>query len=772
MKKILLALSLFICSVSFGQNIHTRLDYPIPQAYGNVYYKTSWAATTDFTLTGDATVTLSGTNISMSCTTTGTLAQFATIGALTDLNKWTIINTFTAQTPGAATFGNAIGTHSYITTNFDCIGHLAQDNGATKGKMVIERGDGTVLASNANGSFAFSAADVITQILDYNDTVATYTCQNITTGTQAVSISFSYSIASTTQFTPSTSFFTIYEVGGTQVNSQISITSNSTKNANVLIAGTSKEKGYHASTWNRRLSYLLDPVYSSVTIHAGGSEALFNLNQEIAEVIAMNPKYCLLLSGPNDMRTPYSRTVAATAASFDSAYNTITAAGITCLVGQAPEDSTVSGVNASVGLTAFKNYLSAKYGALGVYIDLWTPMTTAGDNKLKSSMSFGDGIHPNDLGMQTMATAIINSGLIATRGTIVGSGSDSTVQYNNHGGVASISPFIWNQTMLRLESTKWLLNFSVGHTLDGMFMGSAGVDGGSLSGGGYYDGTNWKAAGSTAFSSLTLGSGAIVFYLNPTVTPYSTITPSAQFTFQTTGFTFVPGGTFGGVVSVTSVNAAAREFLVGTFGVQTASSLNNELLLENADNVSGTLKYTATGFMEAIYFQLGHLLFLTAPSGTAGTTVSAVTVPLDLFNNSVTISQPTTINSTLTVAGVTAPEANGTRDLGTSALAWRSTITTGANSHGHVNVSGTGTYSALGTDYTIEFTGSTATLAYPTVNLVNGRQLQLINYASGSITIPSTKSGNAATITTLTTNQKAIVEYDLANTTWILVSLN
>ena len=124
------------------------------------------------------------------------------------------------------------------------------------------------------------------------------------------------------------------------------------------------------------------------------------------------------------------------------------------------------------------------------------------------------------------------------------------------------------------------------------------------------------------------------------------------------------------------------------------------------------------------------------------------------------------------VNGMITPGATATYDLGTSSLAWRSVLATGANSHGHVNVSGTGTYSALGTDYTIEFTGTTATLAYPTVNLVNGRQLNIVNYGSGSLTIPSTKSGNAATITTLTTNQRAIVEYDLANTTWIIVSLN
>lgn len=85
-------------------------------------------------------------------------------------------------------------------------------------------------------------------------------------------------------------------------------------------------------------------------------------------------------------------------------------------------------------------------------------------------------------------------------------------------------------------------------------------------------------------------------------------------------------------------------------------------------------------------------------------------------------------------------------------------------------VSATGTYSATGTDYTIQFTGSTATLVYPTVNLIDGRHLNLVNNASGSITIPSTKTGNASTTTTMTTGTRLQVEYDLTNTTWIQVN--
>lgn len=91
------------------------------------------------------------------------------------------------------------------------------------------------------------------------------------------------------------------------------------------------------------------------------------------------------------------------------------------------------------------------------------------------------------------------------------------------------------------------------------------------------------------------------------------------------------------------------------------------------------------------------------------------------------------------------------------------TITGSANITGaHFNnitlVSATGTYNATATDYEIAFTGSTATLVYPTAT--TGRTLFLLNQASGSITLPTTTNGNGSTTTTLTTGQAAMVTYD------------
>jgi hypothetical protein len=128
----------------------------------------------------------------------------------------------------------------------------------------------------------------------------------------------------------------------------------------------------------------------------------------------------------------------------------------------------------------------------------------------------------------------------------------------------------------------------------------------------------------------------------------------------------------------------------------------------------------------------------------------------------------TTDNGALTVAGVIAPEATGTRNLGTSSFKWNNFFLsgdanlTGAQFNNVTLVSATGNYNVTATDYNIVFTGSTATVVYPTAT--TGRTLEILNQASGSVTIPTTTTGNGATSTTLTTGQHIRVFYD--GTVW------
>lgn len=216
--------------------------------------------------------------------------------------------------------------------------------------------------------------------------------------------------------------------------------------------------------------------------------------------------------------------------------------------------------------------------------------------------------------------------------------------------------------------------------------------------------------------------------------------------------------------------------LTATRITKVESGLNTGFAYFNAANnlgnglLAGVVGTTSGGFRSAV----ANSVFLEASDGSG---------PLVIMQNGITANgtvQPIIFNlnnaevARYDVTGHYVPGVNLTSNIGSASLRWanlfvQNDLATGAESHGFVTVSGTGTYNALATDRTIEFTGTTATLAYPTLNLVNGRHLNIVNYGSGALTIPSTKSGNGATITTLASNARAQVEYDLGNTTWVQV---
>lgn len=294
-----------------------------------------------------------------------------------------------------------------------------------------------------------------------------------------------------------------------------------------------------------------------------------------------------------------------------------------------------------------------------------------------------------------------------------------------------------------------------------------------------FDGVNFKAK-STTSAQLLMGNGVTQFVSDLALTPGNTYTPTERGRITTLGnLLFGTTSEYGGAAGTRGVFKSAG----GSPVVVTSTTTGGMYFTSTATNVgyvfAGSHFDGANFIADAVTSSgfganNGVLQFFSNTGLTIGNSFSANEIGRFASNGHLLLNT-TTDNGLITAAGVIAPEANNTRDLGTSSFAFQnlfvqSELATGAKSNGHVNVSGTGTYSALGTDYTIEFTGTTATLAYPTVNLVNGRHLNIINYGSGALTIPSTKTGNATTVTTLASNGRMQVEYDLANTTWIQIN--
>ena len=111
-------------------------------------------------------------------------------------------------------------------------------------------------------------------------------------------------------------------------------------------------------------------------------------------------------------------------------------------------------------------------------------------------------------------------------------------------------------------------------------------------------------------------------------------------------------------------------FVVGSLEIQSGYALNSETIGDNTFFNGTNQKYRASGFGNMINFSAGNIYIQSAPSGTAGATATFIVNAAFLNNGHVSIGT-TTDNGGLTVAGTAVPEANLTRDLGTSSFAWR-----------------------------------------------------------------------------------------------------
>lgn len=304
-----------------------------------------------------------------------------------------------------------------------------------------------------------------------------------------------------------------------------------------------------------------------------------------------------------------------------------------------------------------------------------------------------------------------------------------------------------------------------------------------------YDGTNWHEI----TRKLAAQGGVYTFSNGLTESPATQVKLGGMLTQNTGinagGFYVLLQGTTapvnGGVLNVTNslVGGAAIQTSVTTNGSGVVSSSTNGPAIEGL-SITGIAVYgNASGTGVGVEGQSGGspaAVFIDIPAST-NTVIpvlslirSSTGTGANGIGGSITFSSATTstalVSNTLasiwtnaTFASVTSQfYITGVLNSVTNTL-WTldgngNVTTTGGKIDNIVQVSATGTYNALANDFIIVFTGSTATLVYPTP--VIGRRLMLVNQASGSITIPTTTIGNASTTTTMTTGQNFQVVYD------------
>lgn len=408
MKRILFFISLFISAVSFGQvgnftrpstdssklgatteflkrDAWNRQEHPL----GIIYQKNSWTSTdltNDFTQSGGITASVVSNKIQISGGA-NTYTQLLKINGASYLEHVTMSVKVKLGALTTSSYGFGIGWRS-LNGFVDGSGNARFGivSPATTSKVFLDA-VGAPFGST-NGTVAGSANDYILLTYTKSFPYAILSARNMTTGTASVDSTFAVGGGG------NTGNYTIYSFGGTFTIDSISVTSPELVNASDLFIGDSKTEGTAATDYMGRYCSLVAPYSKSLVDVGAGGDRTTEILLRMTEILSLHPKRAYMAIGSNDLRSGTSE------GTFESNYSSISsqllAAGVDVYYllpfFETAEDQTTQ-----------KAFIVSTFPA-GKIIDTWTPTNVTG--RLAS-----DGIHPNDLGHQAIANAIIQTGL-------------------------------------------------------------------------------------------------------------------------------------------------------------------------------------------------------------------------------------------------------------------------------------------------------------------------------------------------------------------------
>ena len=364
---------------------------------GSILNQTNWTSLSGYTpngatpsVTGGALVFTGGTNASK---------QTLDYNGYTNLERWTMSATFTVGTPGAATWGIGIGSdQKQVAINYSMMASMDASTGANRGKVSLYNNVGTDFGgaygttATSTTALTFSAGDSVQLSVERIQSNVIVNARNLTTETAPVSLSVSVPtvVSSTTPTLNVIGNFAIFNLGGTQTVTALSISSDEPVGVDVLGLGDSKLQGYNTPLVANSFMTLLQNQFTTVNAGAAGAQTADILNV-LPQIIALKPKTVVLEIGSNDVRGSVSP--ATYEANYASIVSQLVAAGIKVY--------NLPLIESSVDLTTLNTYITSTY-----------PTTTIPDPLSSYSANLAvviaDGIHPNALGHQIIAQAIQN----------------------------------------------------------------------------------------------------------------------------------------------------------------------------------------------------------------------------------------------------------------------------------------------------------------------------------------------------------------------------
>lgn len=457
--------------------------------------------------------------------------------------------------------------------------------GASRGqiKIIEPLAPLTVATSTNNLTFSNSSDTILLEVRMIDRWTFFATASNISTPTN-LPVTVTFAAAPNGTFFPRVYQPAVYTLGGTQVISQISLSTPVQQNPDLVIMGNSIEEGvYTTLVSNRWVNQVMNSFTGRSMNWSSGGNKIADLTSNYSELNVVTNKqryYAAVVIGINDIIN--GRTDAQILSDYQALVLTIyTNGGIPILCKIPHVSSTYGGGGAPYNVHV--DTLNARISRMGQYVvDLSTPLGNP------NTYTF-DGIHPTDAGHAIMANTFITSTFNFLRY------GAWTYQYDAANG---------NLT----HRANVNAGIADGTYNDNTGSGSAATK--TVSAGASCYGNFQAAANGNKVNVFANGSGGLnlIDYAN---------TGGINFFTGSSGGTLA--ATFNASQTLVFPNTTAKNALtVGTLGIQGFGANLNGFIADNAYWNGSNFVSLQTGLGVLQQFNNGKLIFYTAPSVSAG----------------------------------------------------------------------------------------------------------------------------------------------------------
>lgn len=366
---------------------------------GVLYNKNSWSNISDFTQRGTFSTSISSGAIAFSG---GTSDFTKTLDLDTTMRERYVIRmgTKVGSTINTGSDGIGVGVRSTnMSVNYGVSALIITNNTFNAGKIMLFDVQTNTPIVTSTSALTFTSGDTLVLEVERDRNSFYMTAFNQTTGSASISLSYVFPLTeSPGHILPNTGTFSVYNVGGDNLLTSLTITSKEAKNAALCLSGDSKA-WYYAGTTS--LGMMLDNVFRPTNIHAGPGDALDEMISAEDDIINQTPANVAISCGSNDIGR--GNTVPATFLKYKQYVSRLTNAGIN-VIHLLPlyQPSIIS------ELDAFADSIRANYSSNSI-IDCRTPL-----RHCPSCYMASDNVHPNSAAQLVLYNKIIGSGVLAS----------------------------------------------------------------------------------------------------------------------------------------------------------------------------------------------------------------------------------------------------------------------------------------------------------------------------------------------------------------------